>query len=62
METRQEDKATHLRRAVRARIGEKLRATYEDLVKEGIPPRQAELLRRLEDAEASGPRRDSGIE
>jgi hypothetical protein len=54
METRSDDRATHLRRALRTRIGEKLRLSYEDLVKEGIPPRQADLLRRLEESEASG--------
>ena len=54
------DKGTHVRRAVQARIGEKLRASYEELVKEAIPARQADLLRRLEEAEAMAKPGSSG--
>jgi aromatic ring-cleaving dioxygenase len=36
-----------LGREVQARIGQQLRAMYDQVVKEGVPPHIAELLRRL---------------
>jgi aromatic ring-cleaving dioxygenase len=38
-----------LGREVQARIGQQLRAMYDQVVKEGVPPRFAELMRRLSD-------------
>ncbi len=38
-----------LGREVQARIGQQLRALYDDVVNEGIPPHIAELVRRLSD-------------
>lgn len=40
-----------LGRDVQARIGHKLRSLYDDVVKEGVPPRFSELLKRLENNE-----------
>jgi aromatic ring-cleaving dioxygenase len=44
--------ATHRRevrlgREVQARIGQQLRAMYDDVVSQGVPPHIAELVRRL---------------
>ncbi len=36
-----------LGREVQARIGQQLRAMYDDVVKEGVPSHIAELVRRL---------------
>ena len=36
-----------LGREVQARIGQQLRAMYDDVVKEGVPQHIAELVRRL---------------
>jgi Anti-sigma factor NepR len=36
-----------LGREVQARIGQQLRAIYDDVVKQGVPPNIAELVRRL---------------
>jgi hypothetical protein len=36
-----------LGREVQARIGQQLRAMYDDVVRQGVPPHIADLLRRL---------------
>jgi hypothetical protein len=36
-----------LGREVQARIGQQLRAIYDDVVNQGVPPHLAELIRRL---------------
>jgi hypothetical protein len=36
-----------LGREVQARIGQQLRAIYDDVVNQGVPPHLAELVRRL---------------
>jgi hypothetical protein len=36
-----------LGREVQARIGQQLRAMYDEVVREGVPPHIAELVRRL---------------
>jgi hypothetical protein len=41
--------AGRLDRNVQAKIGQQLRAVYEEVIKEGVPDRFAEFLRRLED-------------
>jgi Anti-sigma factor NepR len=40
-----------LGREVQARIGQQLRALYDDVVNEGVPQHIAELVRRLSDQE-----------
>ena len=39
--------AAHLGREVQARIGQQLRAMYDEYVKEGVPPHITDLVRRL---------------
>ncbi len=41
--------AARLGREVQARIGQQLRAMYDDLVNEGVPQRINDLIRRLSD-------------
>jgi CTP:molybdopterin cytidylyltransferase MocA len=38
-----------LNREIQAKIGQQLRAVYNDVVDQGVPDRFAELLRRLDD-------------
>jgi Anti-sigma factor NepR len=38
-----------LGREVQARIGQQLRAMYDDVVSQGVPPHIADLVRRLTD-------------
>jgi hypothetical protein len=40
-----------LGREVQARIGQQLRAMYDDVVSQGVPPQITDLLRRLSDQE-----------
>jgi hypothetical protein len=40
-----------LGREVQARIGQQLRAMYDDVVNQGVPPRLADLVQRLSEAE-----------
>jgi hypothetical protein len=40
-----------LGREVQARIGQQLRAMYDDVVNQGVPPQISDLLRRLGDQE-----------
>ena len=42
-------KAGKLGRDVQARLGQQLRAMYDDVVNQGVPDRFSELLNRLED-------------
>jgi hypothetical protein len=41
-------KANKLDRATRAKLGQQLRAVYDEVVSQGVPPRFTELLTRLE--------------
>jgi len=41
--------AARLGREVQARIGQQLRAMYNEVVNQGVPPHIAELVRRLSD-------------
>jgi hypothetical protein len=43
-----------LGRDVQAKIGNQLRALYDDIVKEGVPDRFVELLQRLDDKGQKG--------
>lgn len=38
---------------VQARIGHQLRAMYDDVVKQGVPDRFADLIRQLDSTEAA---------
>ncbi len=39
---------------IQARIGHQLRAMYDDVVKQGVPDRFADLIRRLDAGETPG--------
>lgn len=47
-----QDKAPRLGKEVQSRIGQQLRAMYDDVVKEGVPDRFADLLRQIEGGQA----------
>ncbi len=40
--------ASGLNREIQAKIGQQLRAIYDDVVQEGVPDRFAELLKQLD--------------
>ncbi|HWX86242.1 MAG TPA: NepR family anti-sigma factor [Xanthobacteraceae bacterium] len=40
-----------LGREVQAKIGQQLRAMYDDVVNQGVPPHIADLVRRLSDSD-----------
>ena len=40
---------------IQSRIGHQLRAMYDDVVRQGVPDRFAELIRKLDDPENSPP-------
>ncbi|ETR77401.1 hypothetical protein X566_06995 [Afipia sp. P52-10] len=40
---------------IQARIGHQLRAMYDDVVRQGVPERFAELIRKLDDPSAETP-------
>jgi hypothetical protein len=44
-----------LGREVQARIGQQLRAMYDDVVKEGVPQHINDLVRRLSEQDDGGP-------
>jgi hypothetical protein len=46
--TRPGKSAGRLDRNTQAKIGQQLRAAYEEVVKEGVPDRFAEFLRRMD--------------
>jgi Anti-sigma factor NepR len=41
-------------RDVMAAVGKQLRATYDEIIAEGVPERFAEILRKLDDPNAEG--------
>lgn len=41
---------------IQSRIGQQLRAMYDDVVKQGVPDRFADLLRKLDEADDKGSR------
>jgi hypothetical protein len=45
-------KAPHLGRDIQVRIGDRLRAMYDDIVDEGVPDRFSALLRQFDDPPA----------
>jgi hypothetical protein len=46
---------TGLNTEIQARIGHQLRAMYDDVVRQGVPDRFAELIRKLDDPNATKP-------
>ena len=40
---------------IQSRIGHQLRAMYDDVVRQGVPDRFAELIRKLDEPEANRP-------
>ena len=40
---------------IQARIGHQLRAMYDDVVRQGVPDRFADLIRKLDDPNAAKP-------
>jgi hypothetical protein len=47
-----------LNREIQAKIGQQLRAMYDDVVQEGVPDRFASLLRRLDPPATEGSRNE----
>ncbi len=45
-------KSARLGRDVQSKIGQQLRAMYDDVVSQGVPDRFVELLSRLDDKQA----------
>jgi len=45
---------------IQARIGHQLRAMYDDVVRQGVPDRFAELIRRLDGPESDPQLNDKG--
>ena len=43
-----------LNREIQTKIGQQLRAMYDDVVQEGVPDRFAELLRRIDNPSDEG--------
>ena len=52
-------KSAALGREIQAKIGQQLRAVYDDVVNQGVPDRFADLLRQLEQSGAKGRAHDS---
>jgi hypothetical protein len=48
------EKEASLGREIQAKIGQQLRAVYDDVVNQGVPDRFAELLKQLEQSGAKG--------
>jgi hypothetical protein len=60
MHENHEKDAPRLGKEIQSRIGQQLRAMYDDVVKEGVPDRFADLLRKMEAPGGSAGRPDSG--
>jgi hypothetical protein len=48
--TRNKKQSAKLSRDVQAKLGQQLRAVYDDVVSQGVPDRFANLLNRLDDS------------
>jgi hypothetical protein len=46
--------ASGLNREIQSKIGQQLRAIYDDVVQEGVPDRFADLLKQLDKAPTEG--------
>ncbi len=44
----QQKNASGLNREIQAKIGQQLRAVYDDIVQEGVPPRFVDLLKQID--------------
>jgi hypothetical protein len=51
--TPQHKQGAQLTREIQARIGHQLRAIYDDVVRQGVPDRFAELIRRMDEPTTS---------
>lgn len=49
-----------LTREIQARIGHQLRAIYDDVVRQGVPDRFAELIRQMDEAPANSGTKQEG--
>jgi len=49
----QHKQGAQLTREIQARIGHQLRAIYDDVVRQGVPDRFAELIRKLDDQDTA---------
>jgi hypothetical protein len=49
----QHKQGAQLTREIQARIGHQLRAIYDDVVRQGVPDKFAELLRQMDEPAAS---------
>ncbi len=52
-ETKKPAKPGGLNAEIQSRIGHQLRAMYDDVVRQGVPDRFAELIRKLDTQEAN---------
>ena len=55
-----EKKPGGLNAEIQSRIGHQLRAMYDDVVRQGVPDRFVDLVRRLDGPEANPQVRDAG--
>jgi hypothetical protein len=53
--TPRDKRPTGLNNEIQARIGHQLRAMYDDVVRQGVPDRFADLIRKLDDPNATQP-------
>ena len=53
--TPQHKQGAQLTREIQARIGHQLRAIYDDVVRQGVPDRFAELIRKMDEPSAPAP-------
>lgn len=60
MHENQDKSAPRLGKEVQSRIGQQLRAMYDDVVKEGVPDRFSDLLRQLESGAEKAPDAEGG--
>ena len=51
----QHKQGAQLTREIQARIGHQLRAIYDDVVRQGVPDRFAELLKKIDEQPVTSP-------
>ena len=57
-ETAEKPRSGGLNREIQAKIGQQLRALYDDIVQEGVPGRFADLLQRIDTPSDEGNRNE----
>lgn len=57
-ETAEKPRSGGLNREIQAKIGQQLRALYDDIVQEGVPDRFADLLQRIDTPSDEGNRNE----